>query len=184
MIICKDIVFSPKENRKLAQFPKVTWQSIVNGDFMDDFETYLADQFPIRDWCISVKTTALRITGKRLINDVYISDDGYLIAKESLVDDGKIIELTNSMNEFAEAMEGVKVNFMLVPNASLVYEDKLPYGMKSDEDTTIKLIQERMTDKVNYINVASTLLDHKDDGLFYKTDHHWTTRGAYFAFCE
>lgn len=184
MIICKDIVFSPKENRKLAQFPKVTWQSIVNGDFMDDFETYLADQFPIRDWCISVKTTALRITGKRLINDVYISDDGYLIAKESLVDNGKIIELTNSMNEFAEAMEGVKVNFMLVPNASLVYEDKLPYGMKSDEDTTIKLIRDRMTDKVNYIDVVPTLLDHKDDGLFYKTDHHWTTRGAYYAFYE
>ena len=98
------------------------------------------------------------------------------------MDDGKIIELTNSMNEFAEAMEGVKVNFMLVPNASLVYEDKLPYGMKSDEDTTIKLIQDRMTDKVNYINVASTLLDHKDDGLFYKTDHHWHIPAAFEAF--
>ena len=184
MIICKDIVFSPKENRKLAQFPKVTWNTVLSGEFMDDFETYLADQFPIRDWCISVKTTALRITGKRLINDVYIADEGYLIAKESKVDNERLLELIEAVNGFAKDMEGINVNVMLVPNASLIYEDKLPYGMTSTEEETISLVENMLSSNINFVDVTETLVLHKEEGLYYKTDHHWTTKGAYYAFHE
>lgn len=184
MILCRDRVFSPKENRNLAGFPKVTWSSVLNGDFMDDFETYLADQFPIRDWCISVKTTALRITGKRFINDVYIADDGYLIAEESSADNDRMKELTEAVNGFAAECEGTSVSFMLVPNSSLIYEDRLPYGAKSGEDEFIDSVKEMSGSRISFVDVRDTLREHGSEGMFYKTDHHWTTRGAYYAFLE
>lgn len=184
MMLCKDVMFSQKENRNLASFPKLTLTTLVNGEFMDDFETYLADQFPVRDWCVSLKTAVLRVTGKRLINDVYIAKDNYLIAKESTVRDGQLSEMTDTLNYFAGQLEDVRVNLMLIPNASLVYEDKLPYGAESDEEETINTVKNQISDKVNYVDVYNTLMEHKSEGLYYKTDHHWTSKGAYYSFLE
>lgn len=184
MILCKDVMFSDKENRNLAGFPKLSFQTLANGEFMDDFETYLADQFPVRDWCVSLKTSVLMVTGKRLINDVYIAGDNYLIAKESDVREDKLLDMTNTIDYFAGKLENVNVSLMLVPNASLVYEAKLPYGAKSNEKEVLKFVKNNLSDKVNYINVYDTLMQNKSEGLYYKTDHHWTSKGAYFSFLE
>lgn len=182
MIVCKDVMFSQKENRNLAQFPKLTWTTLSNGEFMDDFETYMADQFPIRNWCVTLKTTVLKTTGKRLINDVYLAKDNYLIAKESKVDPDRLKEMTDTVNTFADKIGDAKVNLLLVPNSSLIYEDKLPYGAESTQKTTIKDVKAALSDKVTYIDVYNTLKEHKSDDLYYKTDHHWTTKGAYYSF--
>lgn len=80
---------------------------------MDDFETYLTDQFPLRNLCVSIKTAVLRGTGRRYINDVYIGKEGYLIAKESVADYNRVDRLTESINKFADNVKGVSVDFCL-----------------------------------------------------------------------
>ncbi len=182
MIICKDRNFSQKENRYLASFPKLSIASIQSGSFMDDFETYLTDQFPLRDACVSLKTTALRIAGERMINGVYIAKDGYLIAKENEYDKSDLKELLTSVNDFAERNSDIDVNFMLVPNASSIYEDKLPYNIQSGEKSTMSYIEKRLSENIDYIDVYDSIEENKSVGSYYKTDHHWTTRGAYQAF--
>ncbi len=185
MLVCRDKSFSEKENRRLASFPKLTWDSLTSGAFMKDTETYLSDQFPLRDAAVSLKTTALRMTGQRKINGVYIAKDGYLIAEEAEYDSSRLDALVTSVNSFADSISNVsKVSMMLVPNSVTIYEDKLPYKADSGQQGTITHVKNELSENVNFIDTYDTLAEHKNIGVFYKTDHHWTTRGAYYAFLQ
>ncbi|MBD5156828.1 MAG: hypothetical protein HDT13_04255 [Butyrivibrio sp.] len=183
MIISKDVDFSDKENRYMAKFPKISIKSLSDGSFMEDFETYLTDQFPVRDACITLKTNALRLLGQRRINGVYIGNKGYLIAEEEKYDTAALDGLTEAVSAFA-ADSDANVKFMLVPNSSLIYEERLPYGIKSSEDATIEHVKAMLSDKVGFVDVRDALLEEKGKQLYYKTDHHWTTAGARVAFEE
>lgn len=183
MLISKDVDFSDKENRYMAKFPKISFKSLSDGSFMEDFETYLTDQFPVRDACITLKTNALRLLGQRRINGVYIGSKGYLIAEEEKFDSDKIDALMKAINSFAAESEA-NVKFMLVPNSSLIYEEKLPYGIDSSQDKTIEYVKEGLSSKVGFVDVRDALTAGKGRQLYYKTDHHWTTAGAQIAFAE
>lgn len=184
MVLSGDVEFSDKENRYMASFPKLTMKSLFSGDFMNDTETYLTDQFPVRDACISLKTNTLRLFGQRKINGVYIGSNGYLIAEEESFDCEDVNELTDSINDFADRLDGVDVRFMLVPNAVCIYEGKLPYGIKSTQKATLDMVEKQLGDNVEMINVYDALMDNVSQQLYYKTDHHWTTTGAYIAFMD
>lgn len=183
MLISKDVDFSDKENRYMAKFPKISIKTISDGSFMEDFETYLTDQFPVRDACITLKTNALRLLGQRRINGVYIASKGYLIAEEDKYDTDALDKLTQTVSDFAVDSDA-DVKFMLVPNSSLIYEERLPYGIKSSEDATIERVKNMLSDKAGFVDVRGALYEGKGKQLYYKTDHHWTTEGAYIAFEE
>lgn len=71
--------FSERENRALAQMPEASVESCFSGKFEKDFETYLTDQFPMRDGWISAKTAIEKATLKTESKDIYFADDDYLI---------------------------------------------------------------------------------------------------------
>ena len=184
MVLSEDVEFSDTENRYMASFPEITLTSVLNGDFMSGIETYLTDQFPVRDACITLKTNTLRLFGQRKINGVYLADNGYLIAEEESFDDEKIMEMTDCINDFADRLDGVEVRFMLVPNAVSIYEEKLPYGVKSTQKNTIDMVEDRLGSNITAVDVYDTFKDNASQQLYFKTDHHWTARGAYLAFLE
>ena len=73
------------ENRTLSAFPTFTWQKLKDGDFTEEVETYLEDQFPLRDEWIGLKTRYEYALGKREFGSdsrgyVYVCGDR-LIAK-------------------------------------------------------------------------------------------------------
>ena len=75
-----------------------------------------------------------------------------------------------------------KVSFMLVPSASTVYPEKLPLAApQMDEEARINEAA-NVVQGGHFINVLPALYDHKDEYLYYRTDHHWTTLGAYYAY--
>ena len=184
MIFSKDRTFSEKENRFLAAFPNPSLESVLDGSFMKDFETYMTDQFPQRDACIVLKTNTLRLLGQKQMNGVYLADDGYLIAEENEFEADKVNKTISSINGFAGNLDGVNVNFMAVPDAVSIYEDKLPYGVKSTQKSMIDTMEAMLSDRVNVIDVYDTLYANRTSKLYYKTDHHWTVEGAYLAFKE
>jgi hypothetical protein len=51
-----------------------------------------------------------------------------------------------------------------------------------DQSEDAQWLQEDLSGLVGYIDVYPTLKAHEDDGIYYKTDHHWTSRGAMYAF--
>ncbi|MGN1443545.1 MAG: DHHW family protein, partial [Acutalibacteraceae bacterium] len=187
ILILPDKQMSEKENRVLAQKPVLTLSSITSGKFMTDFESYLTDQFPLRDQIISFKTLVDRSVGKKEENGVYIGKDGFLFEQQTAYDEEQVKKITSAVTEFAENNKKLKKAFILSPNSSYVLRDLLPTGyepesQKQQLDKIKKLIE---PGGISWIDCAEAFDSRTDKtSLFYRTDHHWTTKAAYIAFKE
>ena len=183
--IAKDRDFSESENRVLASFPKLTLSSIADGTFMKNFETYMSDQFVLRDRMISLKSYFDRLSGLRESNGVYIGDDGFLIEKPSKYTAKKAKAMTKSINSFMEKYPDLTKMVAISPNASYIYSEKLPSGIElHSQYSELKGILNRLEgENYSFLNVTKALKNAKEKSdVFYRTDHHWTTRGAYAVF--
>ena len=185
-LVSSDREFSESENRVLASEPVFTWTSLFNGSFMKDVETYLSDQFPFRDAAIELKTFSDRLMGKREENGVYIGKDNYLFDSQTDYIKKQQTGKIKAINAFSENCNISNQLFVLSPNSSYIYREKLPYGIKlSDQSVQIdKIYSALKSDKLNKIDAVSVLEKAKSDDiqLFYRTDHHWTTAAAYNVF--
>lgn len=183
----EDRNFSSTENRVLASMPSFSFNSVKDGSFMKDFEAYLTDQFVFRDGAIRLKSLLDRMAGKTRIGDVYVGKDGYLFSVPTLFNQKSIEEITEKLSAFADRNPESKITFMLSPNSRYVYQDKLPDRAPTDDQhRRINDIENYTASKnIDFINLSETFLSQKDEiRLFYKTDHHWTTRAANIAFNE
>ena len=188
--------FSENENRVLAICPEPSLESILDGSFRDSFETFVSDQFPMRDELLAFSVLASRTLGKQKINDViYAKEDN---GQTRLIDDYK--EPINE-DKFIEAVgrlyDGVvsaNITVMIVPTAYQIYEDEMPPVLLSQEragqQDTYEYLKEGIialddSEKPSGINIVEEITDSLEEGknagfnIYYRTDHHWTMYGAY-----
>ncbi len=183
---------SESENRNLAQKPEFTLASLFAKEndkrFTTQYESYITDQFIARDTWIGIKTQTERLLGKTDINGVYFADDGYLITKtdadkvDAEREEKNIAYLTGFVARYEELLGKGRVDVMLVPTAADILADKLP-AFTSEYDQAALL--ERMEAALGadaWIDVRDKLQEHADEYLYYRTDHHWTALGAYYAY--
>ena len=182
-----DTSFSEKENRVLAQMPEVNLPDILSGTFEKNYETYLSDQFFGRDQWIGVKTQAERAEGKTEINDVYFAKDGYLIEKHSGsfdTDTAKrnITYLGNFLTAQAQKYGEDRVKAMIVPNAVEILKDKLPaYAVAEEEGDYLNEIRAQIPENLLF-DAEGILEAHKEEPIYYKTDHHWKTLASRYVY--
>lgn len=181
--------FSENENRYLEQVPVWKWESVKSGQYMEDINSYLCDHFPFRDFFISLKTRTEIGIGKKEINQIYIGDDGYLI--ENYNKPVNTEQIAGILKTFAgkEEVQKNQIHLMLVPTAIYTCKDKLPeFAPVEDQMKTAGKIYE--LSGIEAIDCSQDLAEQEKEGqkqLYYRTDHHWTTYGAYIgylAFCR
>ena len=168
--------FSDQENRYLAQFKAPTWDTVRSGKFMENFEDYVADQFPLRDQWVKLKAYSERTLGKQENNGVYFDrvTGQTLFAQFTSLSDEELAKRVGYVNKLGANLD-VPVYFSLVPDKSWVWADYLPdYAPNVDDGSTIEKAQELCGDDVKFIDLRGAL----DYDSFYRTDHHWTTMGA------
>lgn len=179
--------YSEKENRYLAIKPDLDSGNLLNGKYQEDYETYLADKTIFRNKWIELKTYIKLASLKKDVNGVYFGKDNYLIERQ----DTDKFETENAdknckyLEEFVNNYKiNTDINIMLVPNTSEILKKKLPkYAYDFNETRYINDIYKEIGED-NTVDVNEILKAHKDEYLYYKTDHHWTTLGAYYAFTE
>ena len=173
--------FSEQENRFLAQFKAPTADTLRSGKFMENFEKYVSDQFPLRDQWIQLKARSERLLGKQENNKVYFGTDGQtLFAQFTPPTDEELSQRVGFVNKLGENLD-VPVYFSLVPDKSWAWASLLPANApKVDDESTISRAEALCGDKVAYIDLRTMLTEEQD--AFYRTDHHWTTMGARLAF--
>ncbi len=182
-LIKKDGTFSEEENRVLAKRPEFTWDSVKSGKYMAEFETYISDQFFARNQWITLKLYEDRFLGKRESNGVYLGKKGYLMEAADNPDWGNVEKNMDSMASFAEKYPDVPVYLSLVPNAAYILKDKLPYGAPCrDQSEDIQKVSSMAGDSIQVIRVEEALKKHAKEDIYYRTDHHWTSLGASYAF--
>ena len=169
--------FSEQENRYLAQFKAPTLETIRSGEFMEDFEDYVVDQFPLRDQWIQLKAASERALGKQENNRVYFGTDGQtLFAQYNAPTSEDLAERVGFVNKLGGNLD-IPVNFALIPDRTFVWADRLPANAPNVDDGSTLVRAEALCDEnVNWIDLSAAL---SGDDAFYRTDHHWTTMGAY-----
>lgn len=180
--------FSENENRYLAKFPAFSFKSFVDGDYMRGIEEYNNDQFIYRDQWISVKTILERALLKQESNSVYFAKDDYLIEKHKDSDiskqlsDKNIGYLEEFMQTYGLKLGDKRVKAMFVPTASEVLSSKLPlFATGFNQKLFVENFKAKIPDE-HIIDVSDVLMEHQDEYIYYRTDHHWTALGAYYAY--
>lgn len=172
-----DRTFSEQENRNLAQFKAPTVETLQSGKFMEDFQDYVTDQFPLRDSFVALKAITERGLGKRENNGVYLGRDGQtLFAQFTPPSADDLSTRVGYVNKLADNLS-IPVYFSLIPDKSRVWADRLPArAPRVDDGSTSTAAEALCSERVHWIDLSDAL--HGDD-VFYRTDHHWTTMGAY-----
>lgn len=185
-LLMPDRSFSEKENRVLALRPKLSLSQVVSGKFESSYETYVNDQFPLRDLWVTIKASTDRLLGKKEGNGVYLGKKGYLIEAFTPPSQEQLQATLDAMAAFTSRHKELKHYGLIAPNAISILKDKLPFAAPAkDQNPYLDLVADTLTKAgIHYIDVREILNLHKDDGIYYHTDHHWTTQGAYFAFLQ
>ena len=187
-LVTPDRAYSELENTTLSQRPSL---SSFSADGLNKFFTaytkYVKDQVAGRDQWISlqsvVETTLLQKE----------QNGGILLGKEHMMFPrtyGLVSSETRTLPKNTAALEALcqrypgLVNVMLVPAASAVYPENVPAGAPLlDEDSYLDALSEAVQAAGGrFVDVRQTLADHKGEYIYYRTDHHWTSTGAYYAY--
>ena len=195
---------SENENRTLEKFPDIVnhtkmdkaqnfsevmdaikWDYITVRDkdsWMDDFETYFSDHLAGREDWVRVRNEMEKLVGKKEINGVYTLNDQMIqVFKE--YDADMVQKSLDAMNAFAEKHPDMQVSLMLAPTAQELFSSEIPtYAGYLSEKSFIDECYKKMNGMTT-IDCLSFLSGHKNDYVFYRTDHHWTSLGAYYAYC-
>lgn len=83
------------------------------------------------------------------------------------------------INSLADALPGVQTYNVVIPTMTEFYG---PKDLYTDQISGIRTIYENLDEKVMPVNVIKEMWPHADEHLYFATDHHWTQRGAYYAY--
>lgn len=173
--------FSDTENRILAAKPEFSWNELFYGSYTEDYEDYVTDQFVSRDKWIGIKTNMDIALQKKEINGVYLGEDDYLIEQHHPGDYSKELEDVR-IASLKELVDGWNAKVMLVPTADNILTDKLPaYAVYYDQAAFLERVKAEVGEE-HYVDVYSALKERAGEQIYYRTDHHWTSLGAYYGF--
>lgn len=175
--------FSEKEKRYLAETPKLTWDTLLSGAFGENVENYLADHVPGRDLFVGFSAYYDLLSGRQVTKDIYLAEGDRLVEAPQKWDSAAVEKNMSAINAFAEAT-GREVDLMIVPSAGFTLEQTIHGLADPYRDTEmIREIYAKGNKKVNGIDLIPSFTEvGAPEKLFYRTDHHWTSKGAHAAY--
>ena len=196
--VLPDQSFSAEENRSLRSFPKFTWKKLASGAFGDEINDYFADQFPARDLLVGFKGYSEIALGKGENNGVILGKNGQLqtrlfdmlradgsVARDSDVFDPATVQ--KALDGINRAEENLEVPFSVLLTGRTIDVTASASAYPSDySDALLGQLRDGVGEGVDYIETVPMFREKYEAGeyVYYKTDHHWTTLGAYYAYVE
>ena len=176
-LLLPDRDFSPLENRYLQKPPKLTADNLSSGKFMEDAEDYVSDHIVGRDFWVAAKAWSERLSGKRENNGVYFGKQDTLISRVDHPDPDKLDKDLSYVDALAGNVD-VPVYFGLIPSAAEIWRDRLPAGAPTADEKAV-IDQLYFSTGASTIDLYGALEDHSGEDIYYRTDHHWTSLGAF-----
>lgn len=177
----RDRTFSETENRLLARKPEFSQEELWSGAYTAAMENYLTDQFVSRDKWIAVKTMTDIVLQRKELNGVYLGRDGYLIEQhlpkeypQELIEERLVL--------LEKLVEKWDARVMLVPTADNILADKLPDDAPYFDQRAFLEKVEETAGAEHYVDVYTALKAHMGEEIYYRTDHHWTSLGAFYGY--
>jgi hypothetical protein len=174
----KTRAFSSYEKRPLASLPKWDLDALIDGSLTMDLEDYINDQFVGRDSWIRFKADLESWMGKTENNGILFGKDGHLFEKRLILNPQAELNLVY-LSAFLLKYKDLDLTAMIVPEKDAILSSLLPTGFPMLDS---KDLLDQWKTLLPLSDLTETLSLHKDENLFYKTDHHWTLKGAYLAY--
>lgn len=172
--------FSENENRTLKSIPDFSYETLLNGEYMLNVDEYFNDQFIGRDTWITAQSVMEYSLGKRENNGVFIAKNGALMDNVAEPNEKYVQQNINGINYFSSKYD-MDCFVMIIPSAACVQREMLPYTASVwDQQAWIREVYGQL-EGVRAIDLYSTLYEHRQEYIYYRTDHHWTTYGASLA---
>ena len=165
--------FSETEKRYLEDPPVVTWENLASGKLGNDIETYMADHIPGRNFFVGLNAYYDLFSGRQNTKDVRLLEDDRLVEAPTQWNAAAAARNMSCINAFAQTI-GQQVDLMIVPSAGWAAEE----GYQDEQ--IISDIYAMAEAPVATVDLNEILAGREE--YFYKTDHHWTSRGAYTAY--
>lgn len=180
-------VFSEQENRYLAQMPTFSMSDFVSGKYMQQVDTYIDDQFVQRNQWVSFKVSMERLLQKQEVNGVIFGEDDYLFEKheQSKVDTQLAIKNLSVLNEFVNKYQSTQnIKVALVPTASHILVDKRSDLSLSNSYNQTEYLDDafKQLGSDHWVDLRSSLSQHANESIYFRSDHHWSTLGAYYGY--
>ena len=174
--------FSAFEKRFLAPKPVLSAEEVFSGRLSEDMEAYMADQLPGRDFWVGLNAYWELFTGRQNGKEILRGASGRLYERPVRWDAQAVDDNLTAIRDFADVI-GRTPDLMLVPSAGYVLRGDLPGLNESYADgDMIAEIYARAGGQVNCFDLLPLFEAAEDPGaLYYATDHHWTSLGAYTA---
>ena len=190
--------FSARENRSLQTLPRFDAQKLFTGELSSAYNDYFADQFVARDVLVTIKGTLELLTGKGENNGILIGRGGQLAKRlfetaradgnattdSDVIDAAHLQKAAMGINRAAGNAEVPLVVFLTgrtadVATSAFLYPTEV-------SDAMLATLRENIDHRVNYLDLVPSYRNRYADGeyVYYRTDHHWTTLGAYYAYCD
>lgn len=182
---------SETENRVLTTLPKPNAADILSGEWQSSFEEFTSDQFPFRDGFTSLGASVRYALGMRELGGVTVghTSDGGIRLFETLTPDSergdRIASTLSALEKFASSMGNAETVLMPVPSSGLIYGEDLPSLASADDIEELYTSVTEKSESYTVLPTLSILRDAKDtdkEALYFRTDHHWTARGAQAAY--
>ncbi len=193
-----DLSFSEQENRALRTLPRFSFEKLASGEYAEEINDYFADQFPLRDALVGLKGVSETLLGKGENNGILLGENGQLADRlfDAKLEDGSTVADTDGFDaaHVTAAAEGLnRVNETLsVPFTALLTGRTVDVAgaafayPQSNSDALLNCFYGALDGEVDAVNTVPFFREKYADGesVYYKTDHHWTTLGAYYAYAE
>lgn len=198
VILEKDENSAKQENRNLAEFPQFSFSRLVSGEFMTEFETYLSDNVGFRSVFTDISaaykgnkginsygkvvdTKGDLGTGTSTQSRLLVTDDR--VMEVYRIDEDARREYIDMVNFYADKLpEGINLYSMIMPTQI----DFMPFynTVGDSQRDSINYFYSCFNSRVKNIDVYDTLKEHFDNNeyVYFRTDHHWTQLGAYYAY--
>lgn len=177
----EDRLYSETENRLLASKPELSAENLIRGSFARDYENYVTDQFVSRDKWIAIKTYVDLILQKQEMGGVYLGKDGYLLEQHS-PEDYTRETIDKRLQLLKKLVDDWEADVMLVPTADNILTDKMPANAPCfSQEVFLEEVRD-LVGSEHYVDAFSMLKEHSEEEIYYRTDHHWTSLGAYYGY--
>lgn len=174
--------YSTVEKRELSTLPTISINEYLNGNYQENYNLYTNDQFPARKALGETKTDIDILFGSRKQQDVFILPN--MLAQEFTgCKENQMAEKVNAINTFVAKYPNINSSFILVPNKIGVYKEQFPLvDNVLDQKKYIDQFYYQLTSNVTTLDAYSILKAHKQEDLYYKSDHHWTAWATKYIF--
>ncbi len=176
-LLCPKQEFSELEKRYLEEPPEWSWEQLASGAFGEAAERYLADHIPGRNFFVGLNAYYERWTLRRADQDIYVTADGRLVEAPAQWSEAIVQKNMKAVNRFAQETQ-TDMALMLIPSGGWAAEDTVTGPAKPYRDPElIRKVYNLAEEALDTVDLIEEFEGRED--WFFRTDHHWNSRGAY-----